>query len=165
MYVITYPLCILAIEFFIVILGEPPKLQPFTFPETVTFGDRVNVICGIKSGMKPLNYKWLKNGKMLLSTDNLTIDMQTDYSVLTIVPSSRNDAGNYTCLVENKFGKDSFTAQLFLKAPPVWIKYPKDLKIVQGSCIEVECRAEGLPQPEIIWKLRTGMKIHERILN
>lgn len=157
-------LWILVMELIGIVLAEPPKLQPFNFPETVTFGDRVNVFCGIKSGSKPLKYKWLQNGKVLKNTENLSIDMQTDYSVLTIVPSSRNDGGNYTCLVENEFGKDSFTAQLFLKAPPSWIKYPKDLKTVEGSCIELECRAEGLPQPEIIWKLATGSESFSKIV-
>lgn len=44
-----------------------------------------------------------------------------EYSVLTIVPASKVNVGNYTCIVKNDFGEDRHTALFLLKGIYVYV--------------------------------------------
>ncbi|GIZ01012.1 down syndrome cell adhesion molecule [Caerostris extrusa] len=43
-------------------------------------------------------------------------------------------------------------ASLTLNIPPRWVIEPKDVEVVQGSSVRVDCQAEGYPRPIIRWK-------------
>lgn len=62
-----------------------------------------------------MNFKWEKDGINIQEVPNTSIDVQSDYAVLTIGPASRENVGNYTCIVENSAGKDSYTVSLIMK--------------------------------------------------
>ncbi|GFU20651.1 hemicentin-2 [Nephila pilipes] len=128
-----------------------PVIQPFTFPETASQGQRVTATCGILQGSKPLTFHWMKDGKEISEIPNTSIDVQAEYSVLTISPASKNNVGNYTCIVRNSFGQHSHDASFTLKEAPFWIKEPEDIVGVEGQRVEIKCSADGSPKPEIKW--------------
>lgn len=96
------------------ILGSP-NLQPIFLPEFVSAGEKVTAACAIKSGVRPLKFRWEKDGQKIEDVPNASVDIQTDYAVMTIGPATRENIGNYTCIVENSAGRDSFTVPLILK--------------------------------------------------
>lgn len=96
------------------ILGLP-KLQPIFLPEFVSAGEKVVATCAVKSGVRPLKFKWEKDGSNIEDIPNSFVDVQSDYAVMTIGPATKANVGNYTCIVENAVGKDSYTVSLILK--------------------------------------------------
>ncbi|KAF8793264.1 Down syndrome cell adhesion molecule-like [Argiope bruennichi] len=96
-------------------VNDPPIIQPFSFPETASQGQRVTAACGILQGSKPLTFQWMKDGKEIINVPNTSVDIQAEYSVLTISPASKSNAGNYTCIVRNSFGQHSHDAAFTLK--------------------------------------------------
>ena len=62
-------------------------------------GDYVTLNCKAR-GRKPINYRWYKNGKRLMSrrTDSSLV---TDQSELTLRSLVASDSASYTCKVTN----------------------------------------------------------------
>lgn len=48
---------------------------------------------------------------------------------------------------------------LFLTVPPRWILEPTDKAFAQGSDAKVECKADGFPKPQVVWKKAVGKLI------
>ncbi|KAG8173216.1 hypothetical protein JTE90_025386, partial [Oedothorax gibbosus] len=82
------------------------------------------------------------------------VDVLSEYSLLTITPASKSNVGNYTCIVRNAYGEHTHTASFSLKEAPSWIREPDDIIGVEGQNVEIICRADGIPRPEIIWRKR-----------
>lgn len=102
-------------------VSEPPIVQPFVFPESASIGQRITATCGILQGSKTLLFTWQKDGKDVTGIPNTSVDMQMEYSVLTIVPASKVNVGNYTCIVKNDFGEDRHTAVFLLKGISIFL--------------------------------------------
>lgn len=74
-----------------------------------------SVQCLVPSGDLPIEFKWLFNGKPLISYDSVsTTKMGKRRSVLTIESVNGNHAGNYTCQVSNIAEIVNFTANLIV---------------------------------------------------
>ncbi|XP_071041050.1 cell adhesion molecule Dscam2-like [Parasteatoda tepidariorum] len=128
-----------------------PQIQPFNFPEALSVSQKTSVLCTVNKGIHPLYFRWLKDGKELMSKDNIDINHIKDISALTINPVFQNSTGNYTCVVTNNEGKDEYTALLVVKAPPLWLEQVKDSSTHVGTKFEAKCRASGRPSPVITW--------------
>jgi Immunoglobulin I-set domain len=87
--------------------------------------------------------------KILLSLQNLTV-FSVFFSVSDV---SATEAGQYQCVVENAVGSISATASIIVQSLPV-IKGLSDApRTVQiGQSVRLECRAEGDPTPNVVWK-------------
>lgn len=44
--------------------------------------------------------------------------------------------------------------------PPRWILEPTDKAFAQGSNAKVECKSDGFPKPQIVWKKAVGEYTH-----
>jgi len=75
-----------------------------------------------------------------------------DNSVLSINDIKSENAGNYTCSVRNAFGSDSYTIRLEVYVPSKWINEPQNTSEMLGSNVEINCDADGSPQPKIVWR-------------
>lgn len=92
------------------------------------FGDAGNMTklnCDA-SGDETLNFTWFKNGQKISRNSNIRIELipKLSKSTLTIVSTTGNDGGNYTCKVFNLFGKDEKIMRLEIRDRPD----PPDLK-------------------------------------
>ncbi|GFY47205.1 titin [Trichonephila inaurata madagascariensis] len=98
-----------------VIVHDAPKIVPFHFPTMVEIQKKASVACILEQGRTPLQFKWVKNQNQLHETKNIKIKSLDDVSIITIDPVTSNDSGNYSCLVSNSFGKDSYTSPLIVE--------------------------------------------------
>lgn len=66
----------------------------------------------MSEGTPPFSFSWFKGSGELASVGNVRITADVDYSVAVINPIDVKSAGNYTCIVKNIHGFDSFSALL-----------------------------------------------------
>ncbi|XP_067138851.1 neurotrimin-like [Centruroides vittatus] len=94
--------------------NDVPKVEPFNFQRRYPVGHKAIATCTSLSP-KSLSFTWLKNGKELTQSSEIRIKNDKEYSVIIIDPIEVHSQGNYTCVVSNDFGKDSFTAELLVE--------------------------------------------------
>ncbi|CAN7943923.1 unnamed protein product, partial [Ixodes pacificus] len=138
-----------------------PKVQPFQFRKTTKPGETVKTTCFAEAGDPPLTFSWLRNGLDVSSLKNVQIKSHAEVSVLTISPVDASSAGNFTCIVKNRAGFDSFTSLLEVEAPPEWKREPADKTGVLGSNVDIDCWGTGSPAPKITWHHVKGKSVHQ----
>ncbi|KAL1476844.1 hypothetical protein MTO96_036197 [Rhipicephalus appendiculatus] len=134
----------------------PPRIKPFSFPKVASKGEKISIVCLVSEGTLPFSFSWSKDGKELQTTDNLHVKAETQYSVVFINSVDERTAGNYTCIVKNIFGFDSYSAYLDVEAPPVLKKTTPDTNVVQGGSVTLSCLATGSPKPSVNWSRSAG---------
>ncbi|KAF8793261.1 Titin like protein [Argiope bruennichi] len=130
---------------------DPPFVAPFNFPPGLKEGEQGSATCTIRSGDRPVEFKWLKDDKEMTESSSVRMQSPGDYSILLIQSVVPESSGNYTCIVRNAYGSDRFTATLTVSAPPVWVKEPRDILAQEGDSISFDCLAEGEPKPSVKW--------------
>ncbi|KAK8775970.1 hypothetical protein V5799_030684 [Amblyomma americanum] len=129
----------------------PPKIVPFHFRKTIKPGENARTTCLVEAGDAPMTFSWLRNGMDATLTKNVHVNTQADFSILNVSPVDATSAGNFTCIVKNKAGFDSFTAYLDVEAPPEWKREPMDKAGVVGNTVRIECLGSGSPSPKMSW--------------
>ena len=70
-------------------------------------------MCSVQKGSLPLKFEWQKDGVVLhFDMNHLNhkkIEYGDDYSSLIMPNVLPSDAGNFSCLVSNSFGRDVLT--------------------------------------------------------
>ncbi|PRD21357.1 UNVERIFIED_CONTAM: Down syndrome cell adhesion molecule [Trichonephila clavipes] len=132
-------------------IQDAPKIQKFQFPDKLEVNEKVGVSCMLRSGKPPYTFRWLKDGKELSGENGVYIQSGDRLSTLLIDPIIHASAGNYTCLVKNSAGIDSFSSILTVTASPSWKEEPFDVETVVGEKVSVKCTASGYPNPRIEW--------------
>nr|XP_042909302.1 Down syndrome cell adhesion molecule-like protein Dscam2 isoform X1 [Parasteatoda tepidariorum] len=135
-----------------VLCGDQPVIIPFHFPPVLKEGERANTICSVRSGDRPIEFMWKKDGQPLSVASTTSVQSIEDSSVLIIKSVDSNISGNYTCIVTNAFGRDQHTATLVVTSPPTWLKEPTDTIVKEGESVLLECAASGVPSPHVKWK-------------
>lgn len=69
-------------------------------------------MCMVRNGQAPFKFLWKKDGKDLKNSD---IKVFEKVASLTIDPVEKSSSGNYTCIVSNSFGKNTYSAVLKVK--------------------------------------------------
>ncbi|RWS02322.1 Down syndrome cell adhesion molecule-like protein Dscam2 [Dinothrombium tinctorium] len=142
-----------------------PTFQPFKEGSVFRF------LCGVQYGSAPFKFNWFINSKLISNhLPDVSIDTKEDESTLKIKYVKSENSGNYTCVVNNEFGKDSQSVMLIVKckfnflmretflmclttlsAPLKWLVEPKDLHLIHGESGKIECKATGFPLPTVTW--------------
>lgn len=92
--------------------SETPKIQKFQFPEKSEVNEKASVTCSLKTGKPPFSFHWRKNGKEFEDGKGITTQTLKLLSILVIDPVTYSAAGNYTCIVRNSEGTDTFSSVL-----------------------------------------------------
>lgn len=165
--------CYLIYSYLIYILLDEPLIIPFTIPSDLVQGSNVKLMCSVSKGSQPLKVKkknlklikiklknlsilllqfeWLFNGHTLAVTNDLFLQNLDDASILNIKNLKINHNGNYSCVVNNKFGRDAFTALLSINSID-WIKKPPEvLSVRETESINLDCIADGFPKVKTTW--------------
>ncbi|NWW71457.1 FGFR1 factor, partial [Climacteris rufus] len=115
------------------------------------------------SGTPNPTLRWLKNGKEFKPDHRIGgyKVRQATWSIImdSVVPS---DKGNYTCIVENKYGSINHTYQLDVVGAPspaersphrpiLQAGLPANKTVALGSNVEFVCKVYSDPQPHIQW--------------
>ncbi|XP_076363673.1 cell adhesion molecule Dscam1-like isoform X12 [Tachypleus tridentatus] len=141
----------------VVSASDPPKIQPFVFPDNLEIGTQTRVTCGLQKGSLPVRFTWKKNGAALNPVpDKIRFLKDDGFVMLEIKHLDVGDVANYTCSVRNREGEDSFTSRLVVTAPPFWKEQPKDSEAVLGKTTSLHCGIGGYPKPVITWKKAYG---------
>nr|XP_037290515.1 titin-like [Rhipicephalus microplus] len=99
------------------VVAEPPKLQPLTFPRNPTLNKKLVLSCVAMEGDPPLEFAWTKDGLTEREGERYSTAVLTSHiSSLTIPELTAQDVGNYTCHVSNAAGTDSSTTSLLVHA-------------------------------------------------
>ncbi|CAA9994319.1 unnamed protein product, partial [Nesidiocoris tenuis] len=92
----------------------PARIASFDSHFTATYREDVKLPC-LAVGKPTPDIKWKIKGTSFESNDRM---QQLPEGSLLIKSVNRGDAGEYSCSVENSFGRDSVTHHLIILAPP-----------------------------------------------
>ena len=101
---------LIQLTFFLFFLGKPVFSQPNTLKRAVKAwpaSHSVKLKCKAK-GAPPLNFTWLKDGE-LLKGRRLDPFLNTSVWYLKLKNLVPKDAGQYTCIVSNRYGSINHT--------------------------------------------------------
>ncbi|XP_053689507.1 peroxidasin [Sabethes cyaneus] len=123
-------------------------------PENVTTktGSRVTLEC--EADGNPLPHIWWKrNGQPLVETNR--IYLSDDDIELTIEHIKESDSGTYVCVAESELGSVESTAEIVVindVGPPKFLFEPYDLEAIEGTTIELPCKAEDDDIQQTKWR-------------
>ena len=91
-------------------LNSYPSLEPAVFvkklsDQYVEPGKPI-ILEGTYTGSLPISVTWKKNGHTLAQSHKCSITTTEKSCILEILDSTKEDAGEYTCHVENEAGRD-----------------------------------------------------------
>jgi len=124
-----------------------PKFTKTSGNTEAISGNAVRLFCRVSGFPRP-TVVWKKNGRIMKATRRQKLLANGD---LEIMPVVQGDNGYYTCEARNTIGSTFHTARVVVKAPPTFVKSPRNIKALDGETITLECRAEGYPAPTIAW--------------
>ncbi|CAF4862530.1 unnamed protein product [Pieris macdunnoughi] len=110
----------------------PAKIASFDESFTATYKEDVKLPC-LAVGVPPPNILWKVKGHPLEPSERVR---QLPEGSLQIAGVAREDAGEYSCHVENQFGTDTVTHTLSVLAPP----FPPQLSIASSSVSSLTLR-------------------------
>ncbi|XP_072834969.2 fibroblast growth factor receptor 1 isoform X1 [Pogona vitticeps] len=109
------------------------------------------------SGTPTPTLRWLKNGREF-KPDHRIGGYKVRHATWSIIMDSvvPSDKGNYTCIVENKYGTINHTYQLDVverspHRPILQAGLPANKTVSLGSNVEFVCKVYSDPQPHIQW--------------
>ncbi|XP_076306844.1 cell adhesion molecule Dscam1-like isoform X2 [Tachypleus tridentatus] len=141
-----------------------PEVTPFLEDVRLHRGQRYQLTCSASQGSPPLTFQWLKDGVALRDTSQITIRRLDVFSSMLVIEAVREEyAGNYTCVVSNSAGEDTYMTQLHVLVPPRWIREPYDVSGVVGQSVTLECNVGGFPIPTVSWTRTQGFTSDEKM--
>ncbi|XP_077997326.1 protein Obscurin-like [Glandiceps talaboti] len=145
---------------------SPPKfLQTFKDSDVVE-GNEVKFQCTIIGTPTP-EVTWYYQRKPIKETSDFKfLQVGINYT-LHIVEAFPEDEGEYTCKATNSAGDSSWSAELFVDEQgsrayssrkkrttgftPSFVHELQDVTVFEGSIVTLDCKATGLPEPDISW--------------
>ncbi|XP_052739510.1 cell adhesion molecule Dscam2 isoform X50 [Bicyclus anynana] len=128
----------------------PAKIASFDESFTSTYKEDVKLPC-LAVGVPPPNILWKVKGHPLEASERVR---QLPEGSLQIAGVAREDAGEYSCHVDNQFGTDTVTHTLSVLAPP----FPPQLTIASSSVSSLTLRLK--PSLEAEQSPAAGYTIH-----
>lgn len=94
-----------------------PKLGQEVSSVTRDLDSNLQILCGVEKGAQPLFFEWFKQGQLIRSGSAAKYEIETSKrsSTLFIEHITKEDAGNYSCIVKNAYGSDSINVLLTVK--------------------------------------------------
>ncbi|XP_070688049.1 hemicentin-1 [Pempheris klunzingeri] len=113
------------------------------------------------TGIPPPSLAWLKNGRPIENSESLEMHIFSGGSKLQIARSQLSDSGTYTCVASNVEGKARKSYHLTIQVPPSisGSELPSEMGVLLNESIQLVCRAQGTPTPNIQW-LKDGEVIN-----
>lgn len=137
-------------------------------------GSDTLIQCKVNKGIPSPSLRWYRPGNLTMSSRveeisgvlkyvilgrrmRVALDSHSIFIYLFLVDRftrvTAEDAGEYICSAENMAGHVDAVAYLDVISPPTISITPSGpININVGQYIKLECRAEGKPVPQVIWK-------------
>lgn len=106
------------------LLGAPVIDLPPEYLDVVQYkaGASIKIRLGIMA--KPLpTIEWLKDGKELVSSSQLSIESTTDSSAILIKDATRHNTGTYEIKTKNVFGTASASIRVLILGELEWLVF------------------------------------------
>ncbi|XP_071123084.1 uncharacterized protein [Mytilus edulis] len=124
-------------------------------------GQDITLECKIKTELPNRDLYWLKGSNMLRS---YRIEKYSGGSLsepsLTIKNIDRNDAGYYTCKLENAFGHSAEVVELKILYNPYVYQSSDTIKVSTGDTVQLKCVHESYPDPSAVFWKRDGERLN-----
>ncbi|KAL9846109.1 hemicentin-1 isoform 2-T2 [Geothlypis trichas] len=120
---------------------------------TVTEGSLISLICE-SSGIPPPSLTWKKNGSPVVPEPSGRVRVLSGGRQLQVAVADRSDAASYTCIASNVAGSATKEYSLQVYTRPTISNsgpHPSEVIVTQGSEISLECEAQGIPEPAVMW--------------
>uniref|UniRef100_A0A8C6W1G7 Hemicentin 2 n=1 Tax=Nannospalax galili TaxID=1026970 RepID=A0A8C6W1G7_NANGA len=115
---------------------------------TVKAGEEVTLDCEAQGSPPPM-VSWTKDTRPLLHVSDRH-DLLPSGS-LRLAQAQVGDNGRYECIASNPAGAASRRYVLGVQVPPQVQPGPRVLKVLAGEALDLNCVAEGNPEPQLSW--------------
>ncbi|RXN11752.1 neural cell adhesion molecule L1-like isoform X1 [Labeo rohita] len=119
----------------------------------VLSGQNLELEC-IVQGLPSPNIQWIRKDGVL--SESRTSKESYD-RVLRFKNISESDSGEYQCTATNVQGIITHTYSVTVEAAPYWTKEPKSQLYAPGETVKLECKADGIPSPEVTWSINGNL--------
>uniref|UniRef100_A0A8C7E0J5 Matrix remodeling associated 5 n=1 Tax=Naja naja TaxID=35670 RepID=A0A8C7E0J5_NAJNA len=144
------------------VVAEPATIRNKTYVIlNIPYGDAVSVGCKAKGEPTPKVF-WLSPSNRPIPTLSDKYQVYIDGTLL-IQKAQRSDSGNYTCVARNSAGEDHKIVWIHVNVQPPKINgHPSTSTsvremAVKGSQKLIDCNAEGIPSPRVMWAFPEGV--------
>ncbi|XP_045126204.1 Down syndrome cell adhesion molecule-like protein Dscam2 isoform X42 [Portunus trituberculatus] len=110
----------------------PAKIASFDEEYLATYKEDVKLLCQVV-GLPTPDIRWTVHGEPFTPNDRMRLLPEGS---LLIRQVSRDDAGEYTCHVENPYGQDTITHKLLIQAPP----HPPEITLQSTTTNSIEVK-------------------------
>ncbi|XP_053328822.1 hemicentin-2 [Spea bombifrons] len=134
------------------VVYAPPKILEDGQGQNISVmaNQPLNLMCEV-TGVPFPTLTWRKDGKTL--TDAPGLSLQAAGQSLRFHRIRKVDSGSYTCSAVNRAGEAQRTFNIIILVPPsiYGSGIIHDLTAREGSEVELDCRASGVPRPQVEW--------------
>ncbi|XP_035785231.1 LOW QUALITY PROTEIN: peroxidasin-like [Anopheles albimanus] len=129
----------------------PPRILLGPENQNVNIGSTLTLEC--EADGNPLPHLWWKKDGLPVNETN-QVYYSDDAIELTVDHVQESDAGTYVCVAENELGIAELEAEVVVVnvGPPQFLFEPYDLDAIEGTTIEMPCKAEKDDILQIKWQ-------------
>uniref|UniRef100_A0AAG5DEK2 Cell adhesion molecule-related/down-regulated by oncogenes n=1 Tax=Anopheles atroparvus TaxID=41427 RepID=A0AAG5DEK2_ANOAO len=134
-----------------VIVNAPPRIVLGPEHQNVKLGSTLTLEC--EADGNPLPHIWWKKDGLPVN-ETSQVFFSDDAIELTIDHVQESDSGTYVCVAENELGIAEVEAEVVVinVGPPRFLFEPYDLDAIEGTTIEMPCKAENDDILQIKWQ-------------
>ncbi|XP_008936946.1 PREDICTED: hemicentin-1-like, partial [Merops nubicus] len=133
-------------------VSRPGDLQGNAYDKpieiSVIAGEDVTLPCEVKSLPPPI-ITWAKEMQLISPFSPRHTFLPS--GSMKISETQVSDSGMYTCVATNIAGNVTQSVKLSVHVPPKIQHGPRVLKVQAGHRVDIPCRAQGIPPPEVTW--------------
>ncbi|XP_071941681.1 protogenin B-like [Antedon mediterranea] len=144
-------------------IAKMPKLSKARINLNYKAGQAVRLTCPTEAAVPRPIITWYRDKKEIIQDDRVVV---LSSGVLHLLSLHLDDAGRYRCKAANIAGQRNgpiitlnVTSSTSLARQPVIVSNPKDVRMVAGRHVELECLFEGPSNMNVTWTRTDGHKI------
>ncbi|CAM1309784.1 Uncharacterised protein at_DN2487 [Pycnogonum litorale] len=142
-----------------------PVLVKLNRRQVLQVGERITLLCTVRSGDPPIEFAWKLNGKDIPYEMRATITDTADSSALKFGKVDQSNSGNYSCEARNAAGSVKEYTIIQVEGPPRWKNKPvTKLGSSERKRYWIDCSADAYPRPFVEW-YRTTYGDKEKMRN